>query len=135
MLTPIGKYLRKLRIDLEESMEDMAKRLGISKTYLSFIENGSREISQDFAEKIMEEYRLAGNEKTGDFLSAYYSTPVKTVTLDTEKIKHLSGGIEKAQQIALALPKMTQEQFAEFSSLFNKFIIEHNIQGVIGDLS
>ena len=134
MLTPVGKYLRKMRIDLDESMDDMALRLGVSKTYLSFIENGTREISQDFANKIMSEYSLCG-EKAGGFLAAFYTTPVKTVTLDTDKIKHLDGGISLAQQIALALPRMNQEQMNEFEQLFNKFITENKIEGVIGDLS
>jgi|GEM_PF-1439416 len=134
MLTPIGKYLRKLRIDCDESMDMMARRLGVSKTYLSFVENGIREISQDFAVKIMDEYNIYG-EKARGFLDAFYNTPIKTVTLDTDSIKHLDGGIALAQQFVMALPKMTPEQFKEFEKLFNRFIVEHGIEGVIGDLS
>ena len=134
MLTPIGKYLRKLRIDLEESMDDMARRLGVSKAYLSLIENGGREIHQDFVWKIMREYNIGG-EEAGSFLSAFYNTPVKTVTLDTEQVAHLKGAVSLASQFVMALHKMSQEQLDSFSTLFNRFIIENGIQGVIGDLS
>lgn len=134
MLTPFGKYLRKMRIDKDESMDDMAKRLGVSKTYLSFIENGSREINQPLAFKIMNEYNISGPEAQ-EFLKAFYATPVKTITLDTGKIAHLEGGIALAQQFALLLPQLNQEQFNEFAKLFNGFIINHNIKEVIGDLS
>jgi len=41
----LGRYLRDLRLDREWSLEDLAKRSGISRSFLSLIENGRQGIS------------------------------------------------------------------------------------------
>ncbi len=59
MITKFGKELRKIRIDNEENLSMMSKKLGVSISYLSAIENGVREIPQDFIQKIIANYRLS----------------------------------------------------------------------------
>lgn len=44
MLTGIGKFLRKLRIDNEEILKDMADALGVSSAFLSAVENGRKKM-------------------------------------------------------------------------------------------
>lgn len=56
MLTEVGKYLRKLRIDRGELLKDMADTIGVSSAYLSSIENGKREISDNLASSIAAAY-------------------------------------------------------------------------------
>lgn len=51
-LTKFGKTIRKLRIEYGLLLGSMAKKLGISSSYLSSIEMGTREIPQGFFEKI-----------------------------------------------------------------------------------
>ena len=58
MATTFGKELRKLRIDKDETIHMMAKKLGISISYLSAIEAGSRNIPNGMVDKIIEKYRL-----------------------------------------------------------------------------
>lgn len=60
MATTFGKELRKLRIDKDENIHDMAKKLGISISYLSAIEAGSRNIPSDMVDKIVAKYHLNG---------------------------------------------------------------------------
>ncbi len=60
MATTFGKELRKLRIDRDENIHDMAKNLGISISYLSAIEAGSRNIPNDMVDKIVTKYHLNG---------------------------------------------------------------------------
>ena len=43
MITPFGKYLRKLRIDHDEKLKDMAAKLGVTGSYLSAVEIGKRD--------------------------------------------------------------------------------------------
>lgn len=57
-VTSLGKKLRKIRIDHDEITLDMAKKLEISVSYLSAIENGKRAIPTNFLEKICEKYGL-----------------------------------------------------------------------------
>lgn len=58
MLSEYGKILRKIRIDRGELLGDMAGKLEISPALLSYIENGKREIPQDFTEKLKSCYDL-----------------------------------------------------------------------------
>lgn len=51
-LTKFGKTIRKLRIEHNMLLGNMAESLKISSSYLSSIEVGEREIPQDFFEKI-----------------------------------------------------------------------------------
>ena len=48
-VTNLGKKLRKIRIDNDEISSDMARKLEISVSYLSAIENGKRNIPKNFA--------------------------------------------------------------------------------------
>lgn len=62
MVTKFGKFLRILRLKNNEIIADMSSKLGISISYLSAIENGKREIPDDFANKIINLYSLKGEE-------------------------------------------------------------------------
>lgn len=56
--TELGKFLKKLRIDNDEVMKTMAKRLGTTEPYLSQIELGKRKIPKTFFTRISETYVL-----------------------------------------------------------------------------
>ena len=64
MATRLGKLLRKIRIDRDEYMKNMAERLGITSAYLSAIENGKRNMGNALLEKLAEVYSLPDNPKT-----------------------------------------------------------------------
>ena len=50
MITDFGKELRILRVEKDENINTMAKKLGISIAYLSAIESGNRPIPSDLVE-------------------------------------------------------------------------------------
>jgi len=52
MITEIGKFLRKERIDRSLLLKDMAEAIGVSSAYLSTIETGKRKITDDLLRKI-----------------------------------------------------------------------------------
>lgn len=58
MLTAFGKYLRKVRLDHDEVMKNMADRLGVTSSYLSAIENGKRKIPDEWINKIAALYNV-----------------------------------------------------------------------------
>ena len=78
MLTVLGKFLRKLRIDRGELLKDMAEKLDVSVSFLSAVENGKKKMPSDWNAKICYLYELtyaqqkefteaiAQNEKTLD---------------------------------------------------------------------
>ena len=53
--TALGKFLRKIRIDRDERLYDMAKHLGVSSAFLSSVENGHKKASTTF---IIDAYNL-----------------------------------------------------------------------------
>ena len=57
-LTPLGKFLRKLRIDHNELLRTMAEKLGISMSFLSSVENGKKSMPSEWITKIANLYQL-----------------------------------------------------------------------------
>lgn len=63
MLTAFGRFLRKLRIDHEELLKDMATKLKVSSAYLSAVETGKRKIPAPWVDLISRLYHLSKEEK------------------------------------------------------------------------
>ena len=91
MATTFGKELRKLRIDKDENIHAMAKKLEISISYLSAIEAGSRKIPEGMVDKIIKKYHL--NEERSEIMrqaEAESSTEIdidlSTVTVEQRKL-------------------------------------------------
>jgi len=59
MYTEFGKALRKMRLDYGEVLRHMADRLGMSTSYLSSIEVGTRPIPGNLIERLTKLYDLA----------------------------------------------------------------------------
>ncbi|MEE8808381.1 MAG: helix-turn-helix transcriptional regulator [Lactimicrobium sp.] len=80
MLTSVGKFLRKVRIDHGEILKDMADKLGVSASFLSAVENGKKKMPSDWNRKICEIYKLS-DEQTLDFTKAIAASE-KTVEMN-----------------------------------------------------
>lgn len=48
----LGKYLKKLRIDNDENMSDIATKLDVSSSFLSAVETGKKKIPSSMVTKI-----------------------------------------------------------------------------------
>ena len=55
-MTELSKILKKLRIDYNEQQQDMAKILGVSKPFLSMIENGCKPMPNRVVTEIIYKY-------------------------------------------------------------------------------
>lgn len=62
MVTDFGKFCRKLRIDNDEFLKDMALKLEVTPSYLSAIEKGKRPIPSDWTQKISGLYELSSSQ-------------------------------------------------------------------------
>lgn len=62
MLTKFGKQLRKIRIEYDQRLKDMADKLGVTVAYLSAVENGNRAVPDAWVNKIANEYSLNEQE-------------------------------------------------------------------------
>lgn len=79
MITEFGKILRKLRIDNQELLRDMAKKLGVSSAYLSAVETGKRKIPSDWSKKIAALYRM--NDEVAQELECAYERSAREVRI------------------------------------------------------
>jgi len=52
-MTPFGREIRKLRIDADVTMGEMAKQLGKKPSYMSAVELGDKPLSDDLARSII----------------------------------------------------------------------------------
>lgn len=64
MLTEFGKILRIIRINSGDSSRAMAKKLNLSPSYLSAIENGKRNIPSDIEKLLCDAYPLSSTDVT-----------------------------------------------------------------------
>lgn len=62
MLTSIGKFLRKLRIDNGEILKDMAENLDVSSAFLSAVENGKKKMPENWIEKLKDIYSFTAEQ-------------------------------------------------------------------------
>lgn len=60
MTTEIGKELRKLRIEHDERLLDMAAKLDKSSAFISAVERGTKSPPAAFVELVVHTYNLAG---------------------------------------------------------------------------
>ncbi|WP_317855970.1 helix-turn-helix transcriptional regulator [Chakrabartyella piscis] len=58
MITSFGKILRKIRIDNNEILKDMAEKLGVTSSFLSAVENGKKKIPDGWLNTIFTSYNL-----------------------------------------------------------------------------
>ena len=63
MANTLGKFLRKIRIDREELLADMARKLGVSSAFLSQIENGGKKPPKNWEEDFLAVYELDKNQE------------------------------------------------------------------------
>lgn len=59
MLTQFGKELRKIRIENDQILKNMADKLNVTAAYLSAVENGTRKVPDSWINIIAKEYDLS----------------------------------------------------------------------------
>ncbi|MCF0117096.1 MAG: helix-turn-helix transcriptional regulator [Bacilli bacterium] len=62
MITELGKILRIIRINTGDSMRTMADKFTLSSSYLSAIENGKRNVPNNFEDLVVTNYDLTDKD-------------------------------------------------------------------------
>lgn len=114
MLTEFGKLIRKLRLDRGLRLYDMAKDLGKSSAWLSYIETGKQKIPMGLADEIADFYSLSEKEREDlNRAAAETSRSFKlTVGQDSSKIR-----IDTAYALARKFETIDDETLKEFLKL------------------
>jgi len=100
MLTSIGRFLRKLRIDRGEILKDMADKLCVTVSFLSAIENGKKKMPSAWNTRICELYELDSQQKEA-FTTAIAETESSiTMDFDCATLQHKELAISFARKFS-----------------------------------
>lgn len=119
--TPYGKYLKKIRIDRDETIAVMAKHLEVSPSYLASIETGSREIPAGFSSKLVGVYKLDENE-VEELVLAESRTPHKTIAFDMSLLHNNPLFIHTAVYLTCMLPYLDTSDVEELCGKLKGFM-------------
>ncbi len=81
-VTEVGRFLRKLRIDANEVLYDMAQKLGCTSAFISSLELGKRPVPVEFQQKIIETYFLTPKQQEEFQHAVDQNTHLVTIPLD-----------------------------------------------------
>ena len=104
LVTAVGKFLRKLRLDANEVLYDMSQRVGCSSAFISSLELGKRPVPSEFQQKIVQIYGLSP-EQQEEFQRAIDQS-TKSVTIDFEDL----GDSSKEAALVFARRLKTMEE-------------------------
>ena len=111
--TAIGRFLRKLRIDNDEILADMATKLNVSPSFLSAVENGKKRIPAGWNAKICELYHL--NEQQAVCLDHAIAETEQSYEMN------LSGVAQQNRELAVSFARkfkeLDEEQIAAIRKL------------------
>ena len=123
--TQYGKYLKKIRIDRDETSAVMAKKLEVSPSYLASIETGSREIPAGFSSRLVDVYELTEVE-VGELVQAESRTPHKTIAFDMSTLHDNPLYIQTAIYLTCMLPYLAAHDVEEvFGKLKGFMAVKH----------
>lgn len=81
MLTKFGQFIRKLRIDIEMNLGDMAEKLSVSPSYLSAVETGKKKITNELLASITSIFNLTKDQANEMYLFAAESKNEEKINL------------------------------------------------------
>ncbi|WP_416515135.1 helix-turn-helix domain-containing protein [Brachyspira hyodysenteriae] len=114
ILTEFGKVSRKLRIDRNLTLSDMAERTNLSASYISAVEIGKKDLTMELVEKYIEILTVTEEEKEELLKSA-------SVTMNSLKIDLTNE--EEKNKIALKLARnikyLNDEQIKKIENILN----------------
>lgn len=116
MLTPFGKYVRKLRIDRGELLREMAQSLDVTPAYLSAVENGKRKVPKDWIKKIVALYSL--NQVQRNELGQAFEESQTQVTLDLSKSSNSKKNVVMA--FARRFDGLNENDLQQIGSILDK---------------
>ena len=113
-MTNFGIALRKIRLDKQELLRDMAAKLKVSSAFLSAVENGKKKAPAYFIDEICKLYDLDSAERMNLIDALELST--QEVKIDLERATPTQR--ETAVSFAKALNNLTDEQLIKIMSVF-----------------
>ena len=98
MLSDFGIAIRKVRLERQLLLKDMADTLGVSSAFLSSVEMGQRKVPKGWVDKLAQKYTLSAKEKEALSLASERSIAELKIPLSntTDSQKNLAFSFAKA---------------------------------------
>lgn len=116
MITKLGIFLRKLRLDTGEIMKIMAEKLEVSSAFLSAVENGKKKMPDDWYQKLITLYNL--NTSSQKELKKAIEESQKSVEINVENLN--SSKKKLVFSFARQLEKMDENEVKQIISFLKK---------------
>lgn len=116
MLTSLGKFLRKLRIDNGEILKDMAEKLNVTVSFLSAVENGKKRMPPTWNTRICSLYALDNQQQSE--LSAAIAETEDALEMDFHGVA--SGNRELAVSFARKFAMFDENQLASIKKILEE---------------
>ena len=116
MLTQLGIFLRKLRLDSGEIMKEMASKLDVSSSFVSAVENGKKKMPDSWHDAIVHLYHL-DQAKQDAFISAIEESQ-KSLEINLEDLSKEKKKL--AFSFARELENMNQDEVDKMRLFFKK---------------
>ena len=116
MLTKFGKELRKIRIEHDQILKDMADKLNVTAAYLSAVENGNRKMPDSWINIITVEYNLSSEAADQLQRLAYEDRNNISVCFDREN----NNETNLALSFARKFKDLNNEQIQEIQKILDK---------------
>ena len=78
----LAKFLRKLRLENDEHLKDMALKTGVSISFLSAVENETKKMTDSLIDKIIECYNLSKSQEDELRIASMEANKETTIYLD-----------------------------------------------------
>lgn len=78
----LAKFLRRLRLENDEYLKDMASKTGVSISFLSAVENETKKMTDSLIEKIIENYHLTKEQEEELRIASMEANKETTIYLD-----------------------------------------------------
>lgn len=115
-MTPLGRFLRKLRIDHDEILYDMAQKLRVSSSFLSSVENGRKSPPPEWLDQITSLYGLTPDEHNALMVAMNETISQVRLNLHDQPIEKRDMAIAFARRF----DAMSNEEVAAIMSMLNK---------------
>lgn len=116
MITQLGIFLRKLRLDSGEIMKEMAAKLEVSSSFLSAVENGKKKMPDSWYDTIVNLYKLDKDQQ--DELMTAIEESQKSVEINLEDLSREKKRL--AFSFARELENLNKEEVDKMNTFFNK---------------
>lgn len=115
-MTKLGIALRKIRLEKQELLRDMAAKLNVSSAFLSAVETGKKRPPANFVDRICTVYELDANERSELLQAAELSLSEVRINLSEAS----SAQRQVAVSFAKALNGLTDAEISEIMRVFNE---------------